>query len=844
MSRKIPFKVSARTAQLIGRENVSNYEGAIIELIKNSYDAISSACVIYFDNRYSEVPPEISKQEYDLFTEKVPIIKEVYHFQNNVYRLVKEVNKSVLVELYNFFRSQNTLYIHDNGTGMTEEIIESYWMTIGTNNKEKNYMGSDGRVKTGAKGIGRFALDRLGTECVMYTLPKGADVGNKWTVRWSEFEENEATIDNIFAEIEDLSSETFKEEVSVLSKAYPEVSQQHNLSNGTIFKITGLRDDWDDKYVERLFSNLSTLIPPTEESIFNVYLFTSLSTEKYGIIESIICDDYDYKVYAEVKDEQNVIITLSRNEFDVPSIDKDLFLLNEMKTAPYDIETLKKGSFSQTFHLSNLLKNTENEKLAFQELGPFNFTMYFLKRSISNNEDKEKFFNKNIQSAPRTRILNKFGGIKLYRDFFRIRPYGDPGGSSFDWLDLGERADRSPGGPTQSGGGRIRPNQVLGAINISRLNNINFEDKSSREGLQENNSFKVFKELLISIINMLENDRSKIMRNMLHLHKEKNQEEVRKEQGKQLAGVIVQQKKAQQETATTIETEKNNIKNKEQDEKELLADSLVLIEEENKVLLNELQLMRTLASTGLVITTFAHELQNLSAKIIRRHDDFKKIIDPLIDKKLLQDIEEHNDPYVFIEDIRKQDEKLKYWLDFALKTVKKDKRTLTKLDVMHYLQSFKSSWEAVLTNKSASLVIPQLNDKNKFYFRFFEVDFETIFNNLITNSLAAFSRRDAPDSKEIKITIQSHDNKILIEYSDTGPGLSNEITDPYQIFSPFFTTKRDEMGREIGTGIGMWLVKSAIEYYNGEISISNKRPGFCLSISLPLKKDEGFLNEV
>ena len=41
MSTRIPFKVSARTARLIGRENVATSKGAIIELVKNGYDADS-----------------------------------------------------------------------------------------------------------------------------------------------------------------------------------------------------------------------------------------------------------------------------------------------------------------------------------------------------------------------------------------------------------------------------------------------------------------------------------------------------------------------------------------------------------------------------------------------------------------------------------------------------------------------------------------------------------------------------------------------------------------------------------------------------------------------------------
>ena len=52
MSIRIPFKVSARTARLIGRENVATSKGAIIELVKNCYDADSRFGIVLIDNRY------------------------------------------------------------------------------------------------------------------------------------------------------------------------------------------------------------------------------------------------------------------------------------------------------------------------------------------------------------------------------------------------------------------------------------------------------------------------------------------------------------------------------------------------------------------------------------------------------------------------------------------------------------------------------------------------------------------------------------------------------------------------------------------------------------------------
>ena len=100
---KIPFNVDAYTARLIGRENVSKLNGAIIELVKNTYDADATICVLYYE------------------------------------------------------KTTNSLYIADNGCGMTKDVIIKHWMTIGRSTKKKQFISKSGRVQTGAKGIGRFA---------------------------------------------------------------------------------------------------------------------------------------------------------------------------------------------------------------------------------------------------------------------------------------------------------------------------------------------------------------------------------------------------------------------------------------------------------------------------------------------------------------------------------------------------------------------------------------------------------------------------------------------------------------------------------------------------------------
>ena len=51
---EVPFSISARTAKLIGMENFANAEGAIVELVKNAYDADADMCVVVADIRDSQ----------------------------------------------------------------------------------------------------------------------------------------------------------------------------------------------------------------------------------------------------------------------------------------------------------------------------------------------------------------------------------------------------------------------------------------------------------------------------------------------------------------------------------------------------------------------------------------------------------------------------------------------------------------------------------------------------------------------------------------------------------------------------------------------------------------------
>ena len=57
---RINFEVGAKAARLIGRENITDVDGALIELIKNAYDADASCVCVWFDMPFPYVPNEVS----------------------------------------------------------------------------------------------------------------------------------------------------------------------------------------------------------------------------------------------------------------------------------------------------------------------------------------------------------------------------------------------------------------------------------------------------------------------------------------------------------------------------------------------------------------------------------------------------------------------------------------------------------------------------------------------------------------------------------------------------------------------------------------------------------------
>ena len=114
------------------------------------------------------------------------------------------------------------------------------------------------------------------------------------------------------------------------------------------------------------------------------------------------------------------------------------------------------------------------------------------------------------------------------------------------------------------------------------------------------------------------------------------------------------------------------------------------------------------------------------------------------------------------------------------------------------------------------------------------MDMTTIFSNLINNSIDSFEQRTSVDDRNITIDLGIVNNKIEIIFSDNGKGLDKSFENKEDIFLPFTTSKRDRKGNEIGTGLGMYLVKSVIDDNNGNIEVLEPQSGFAVKITFSL----------
>lgn len=757
---KISFNVDAYTARLIGRENVSKLDGAVIELIKNTYDADASLCFLYYDDK------------------------------------------------------KNILYLGDNGCGMTKDVILRHWMTIGRSSKKESFVSKGGRTQTGEKGIGRFALDRIANKCKMLTGTENFKERLLWTVDWGMFAPGK-NITDVNAELEttDIDFAKFVADCSNVNVYH--LVKECWADHGSIFKMSDLRDEWSEDVMKQIRKNLSSLIPVELSTEYGLYCFMNEDTkESAEVLSDAESFSFDYKIQFCVRNE-NVAVEITRNEYDFgeeeDEVLKAIGLLDEK--AYFHGKPLEESYMFEDI-LPGIVKNM---------IGEFHGTLYFAKVK-QTKKDRERFYQKDITG--RKDLRDTFGGIKIYRDNFKVRPYGDAKSSGLDWLMLSRRKNQSPAGVASSGKWRVSSDQMMGSIFISRIN-VTLPDQSNREGIVETKEFGILREFIKGILELLENDRQKVYRLLdAYYEKKHNTEGIQEEIDRKAREQEERQQADGNRNGNVGQSEQNTSQSEGIDPiraKRLLDEKDEQIEE----LENELKMLRALATTGIVTNTYIHEFKTLSHRLSMKIIMAKEAID------MYQNMQDAAEYIEEANDIRKS---FNSWFQVTIDAVKKDKRKRKKTDIVGIIKPLVASWNATLRAKKISIELRN-DDQEEIILRCFPFEIETIINNLVANSVASFDKKKT-DKRQIIIRVYEENGYAVIDYADTGIGLSNAFKkEPRRILDPFESDKRDASGNLVGTGMGLWIVNNTVNDYGGYIDLEkNKMTETGYFITLSLKK--------
>ncbi|MEE3485500.1 MAG: ATP-binding protein [Bacteroidales bacterium] len=816
------FQVSAKTARLIGRENISDVDGAIVELIKNGYDADADCVFVKYYNPYNDIPKLISlSMVHQIFGDSDNyLVKEYYKARDGEYCLKEDLENYEVLE--NYIKSLSYIIVLDNGIGMDDETLKTSWMNIGTDDKEKNtYSAIKNRIKTGAKGIGRFALDKLSKKSTVYTRNKSERI-YKWEIDWCQFEnvkylnQVEASLNQVGDDFNELVKKELGEDYKLISA--------YDWSTGTLIKLSPIRDFWSEKLYKKVNANVQNLNPLGIVDRFDVIIKNTYLPELdfFPQKEGIERANYDYAVEASFDGKDSITICLDRNEIDIKSgIIKKAFSENDVEEYSLDEfwnreafsrDKYKREDFDGEQHFVYSVKeilpaNSKIKHASIQGVGPFTLKLYYLKNNKSTVE-----IIKNFRASKRKEIISKFAGIKIYRDNFKVRPYGEEGQFS-DWLHLGERAISSPAAASHSSGKwRVTPNQIVGSVSISRFNNPKLEDSANREGMWQNEEFDAFKGLIEGIISKFEYDRQYPLREYAAWYEPK----------------IKAHLSLIQEVYESVKNKKENEYGKNQSEGEenekcgysnaQLEDVIYELGKEKEASVSLEQLMMVLSASGVMAQTFSHEIMRIGTELGSRGQHLKVSIDRLLDYKPYEGDEDF-DPYDLLRELDSTDTLLSEWVGLIMNSIDKEKFSLKDVNLKNFLEHIYDIWSPLLEKKYIS--ISRIVCDEKFELHVPEIDLYLILNNFLLNS--SYYLEEAEGDRKIEFIVYEEDNSIILEMKNNGPRLDVKYRQ-----NPDETLQAQETSKENGTGLGLWIASEAVYRNNGDIHVVDIENGYML----------------
>ena len=675
----------ARIISLLGDELISDESVAVVELVKNAYDADASEVTVKF-----------------------------------------EMNKRLQYE---------RIEIKDDGHGMDLDTVVKGWFEPGTILKKKSERSPGKRLYQGAKGVGRFASARLGQSLFLETKMKQSTTGVTVLLEWGAFDD-----------------ESYLDEVDI---TYDETSSI-DFDHGTVLTIEGVdkKKHWQEDDFKNLHDRLSRLISPFEEiGGFEIHLDIPSFPQFTGVVEPhALTRRPKYQLLGSLSVDGKVTATLK--------VDNEVH--RDYEAHPIGDKDVKVGC------------------------GLIEFDIRVWDRDRPGLSPHMTQFDMSITDV--RNILNTYCGVSIYRDGFRVHPYGEQGD---DWLSLDNRSRQNP---TK----HLAKNQVIASIKTSREINQELVDRTTREGLVHNFAYEELISWVTRVLSLLEEDRYRL----------RPRDDTKPEYTTTLFEAfdmsnVVKQSRTQlgnKHPVTTLVVEKD---------REIREGVKKLQEHYSRVLLA--------AGLGQLVDLVIHEIGAPIGRINRE----MVFLEKLLSKYEL----EGDDAQTIAKSVRsirgwsEQVSNLRARLD--PKTAGRRGRA-SSFDIAEEIAGNINLFQNLLEKQGVKVLVRK--PKEPVIVHMARSSVGQIIANLLDNSVYWLTRHYG-DGKggTINIDLWPIEGGFRILYSDDGPSIPDQDAD--RIFEQYFTTKPN------GMGLGLYIARQIIEPY-GKVVLGDDcaLPGACFEV--------------
>lgn len=725
----------ARLLTMLGDQLIKNERIALVELIKNAYDADADRVEVRFEG----FNPDMTHNP------------------------------------------ESRIVVRDDGSGMTPEVVRKEWMNPAAPTKYlakregRRKTPGKGRVVQGEKGIGRFAILKLGKVVTVTTRPRGADVEACLTYDFARFDDD-------FVSENDERKEIFLDEIGIeFSRTAPRMlpGAQH----GTVIEIGKLKGAWSDDVIEDLCGDVSNLTDPVSrlthggENIsggFEIEIVCngerrSVDAEDREALKALIDDKAVLKIKGRFQSSRNVFVSEINDAADEISLrdPKIAGLWVWRKRFGRPRRGGAAGQMSMLFP-SGRHAGGENRTAGLDSpfaCGDFAFQFYVFdfSRAIGGRHE--------LDQREKNRL--KEHRIYLYRDSVRVYPYGDP---DDDWLNI----DVTRG--TGRAGDFFSNDQVVGWIDITQEGNPKLRDKTNREGLIETGGavrdliFLV--QLFLSYVKQVPFQR--------HQHKQRQRGATRFVRDEVVARSLADLKAGLEDAGQKNQArDVARIESTYRREKEYLSQRAYTAED--------------LAGVGLSVEMASHDVMLLLNRALRiggrlakmartaGDEEIQKRTDMLVGV-LQQVVDGMGDVQILFKSSRRRRKAQK--IEPVLDRIHKIYETL--LDERRIRYRKVTAGRSPLVANTTDGVVMQ------------------VLINLFDNAAYWLETVDS-SRREICVTLDGDRSELV--FSDSGPGVDPEDL-PY-VFEPFYSGKGQE-----GRGLGLYIARQLLERHQYGIAVA------------------------